>query len=70
MAHRDDLYKSLFQGSADAMLIIEEGEFVDCNQAALNMLRMRSKEQLYSTHPSKLSPPTQQDGQNSFQKSQ
>jgi len=58
-------YQSLFDKTADALLIIEGNNFVDCNQATLNMLGYESKEELYNTHPSKLSPEFQPDGQTS-----
>lgn len=61
-------YRLLFEGSADAMLIIDGEKFVDCNQATLDMLGMVSHEKLFSTHPSKLSPEYQLDGRSSFEK--
>ena len=61
-----DPYRVLFERSADAILIIEGETFVDCNQATVDMLRYRSKEELLRTHPSELSPPAQPDGQDSY----
>ncbi len=63
-----DQYRVLFEHSADAMLIIEDGKFVDCNDATLKMLGNMSREELFSTHPSQLSPPLQPDGVPSFDK--
>ena len=63
-----DPYRELFERSADAILIIEGETFVDCNQATVDMLRYDSKESLLQTHPSELSPPTQPDGRQSFEK--
>jgi PAS domain S-box-containing protein len=57
-----DLYRELFERSADAILIIEGERFIDCNQAAVEMLRAKNREQVLQTHPSELSPPTQEDG--------
>lgn len=62
------IYKDLFEKSKDAILIIENGIFVDCNQATVNMLAYNSKKELLSTHPSELSPPIQPDGKPSFEK--
>ena len=56
-------YQTLFDKTADALLIIEGHQFVDCNRAALEMLRFNSKKELYDTHPSELSPERQPDGQ-------
>jgi len=61
-------YKILFEKSADAMLIIEDEMFVDCNQATLNMLGYTKREAFFSAHPSALSPELQPDGRFSFEK--
>jgi len=61
-------YQSLFDKTTDALLIIEGDKFVDCNQATLNMLGYNSKEELYNTHPSELSPEFQPDGEPSESK--
>lgn len=61
-------YRTLFKHSGDANLIIENGLFVDCNQATVDMLRYKNKKELLRTHPSELSPEKQPDGQNSFEK--
>lgn len=50
------------------MLIIDDGRFVDCNDAALQMLGYRDRADLFATHPSQLSPSTQPDGAPSFEK--
>lgn len=63
-----DPYRELFERSADAILFIEGGTFIDCNQAAVEMLRCRDKAELLSTHPSELSPEFQPDGRASFEK--
>ncbi|MEN8164827.1 MAG: ATP-binding protein, partial [Acidobacteriota bacterium] len=66
--HRTDPYRELFERSADAILIIKGGQFVDCNQATVDMLRFDSYDQVLQTHPSELSPPTQPDGRDSREK--
>ncbi len=63
-----DLYRELFELSADAILIIEGDAFVDCNPAAVEMLRYGTKEEVLRAHPSALSPPHQPDGRPSFEK--
>ncbi|MFQ5643666.1 MAG: EAL domain-containing protein, partial [Thiogranum sp.] len=59
----ENRYKTLFYQTADALLIIEGNRFVDCNQATLDMLGYRHREELFNTHPSVLSPEFQPDGQ-------
>jgi PAS domain S-box-containing protein len=63
-----DPYRTLFERSADAILIIEGNTFVDCNQATVEMLRYRDKAELLKTHPSELSPKYQRDGRLSYEK--
>jgi len=58
-------YRELFNKSADASLIINNGLFVDCNQATVDMLGFNTKEEVLNTHPSVLSPEFQPDGQSS-----
>lgn len=65
-----DTYRLLFDNSLDAMLLIENETFIDCNQAALDMMGYDSKEDMLSTHPSDLSPETQSDGRSSFEKAE
>lgn len=64
----DDRYKLLFELSADAMLVIDGGKFVDFNQATLDMLGYKTREELFLVYPSQLSPEFQPDGCRSFDK--
>jgi PAS domain S-box-containing protein len=61
-------YRDLFEKSGDAILIIHNGKFVDCNQATVKMLRYNNKNELLKTHPSELSPEIQPDGRSSLEK--
>ncbi len=75
-------YRELFERSPDAILIIEGDRFVDCNPAAVRMLRFPDKQTLLerysgethrgalSAHPADLSPPLQADGRDSFEKAE
>ena len=63
-----DRYRSLFENSADAILIIDGNTFIDCNRATVEMLRYDDKQQLLETHPSELSPPFQHYGRDSYEK--
>ncbi|HED07332.1 MAG TPA: PAS domain S-box protein [Ignavibacteria bacterium] len=58
----------LFERSEDAILIIKDGKFIDCNNATVKMLRYKNKKELLDTHPSELSPEFQPDGRLSFEK--
>lgn len=61
-------YRDLFEKSGDAILIIHNGKFVDCNQATVKMLCYKDKKELLKTHPSELSPEFQSDGEPSLEK--
>ncbi len=61
-------YRELFEKSKDAILIIENDKFVDCNDSTVKMLKYKNKEDLLYTHPSELSPEFQPDGKSSFEK--
>jgi PAS domain S-box-containing protein len=61
-------YRDLFEKSRDATLIIENGRFVDCNKAAVQMLGFRRKKELLDKYPSELSPEIQADGEKSYEK--
>ncbi|MFN2369857.1 MAG: ATP-binding protein [Candidatus Krumholzibacteriia bacterium] len=61
-------YRDLFERSADAILIIDQGRFVECNDATVAMLRYGSRQEILQTHPSELSPECQPDGRHSYEK--
>ncbi|PHQ56085.1 MAG: hypothetical protein COC16_03905 [Lutibacter sp.] len=63
-------FRELYEKSGDAILIIENGVFVECNQATVKMLNYNSKEDLLNVHPSKLSPKKQPDGLESHEKAE
>lgn len=67
--HKSEVrYRTLFEKSRDALLIIKNQIFIDCNQATVDLLGYDNKEQLLPIHPSNLSPEFQPDGQDSFLK--
>ncbi len=63
-------YRQLFERSADAILMLEDGRFVDCNGAAATMLRHERKEHILGLNPWELSPPRQGDGRPSSEKAE
>ena len=60
----------VFERSPDAILLLDDGVFIDCNQAAVEMLRAAGKAELLSLSPSDLSPAVQPDGTSSSTKAQ
>jgi signal transduction histidine kinase/ActR/RegA family two-component response regulator len=75
-------YRDIFEHSPDAILVIEGDRFVDCNPAAVRMLRFPNKAALLerysgateagglSAHPAEMSPSHQPDGRDSFEKAE
>ncbi|MCD6580485.1 MAG: cache domain-containing protein [Desulfuromusa sp.] len=59
----EEKYRVFFENSANAMLMIRSGKFVDCNLAALNLLGYENKESFLYLSPENLSPELQSDGQ-------
>jgi PAS domain S-box-containing protein len=52
----------------DANLLMDEERILDCNQAAVNLMKARSKEDLIGKHPAQISPEQQPDGKLSIDK--
>ena len=52
-AHIDTMFQMLFERSADAIVLFDPGVgvFVDCNEAAVALMRAKSKEQLLNATP-------------------
>jgi len=66
----EDKFRNIFEKSSDAILIIENGIFIDCNIATVEMLGYKTKEGFLNVHPSVLSPEKQPDGRNSNEKAE
>ena len=62
-------FQQLFASSPDPTWIIDNNRFVDCNAVAVRTLGYASRDALLNLHPSKLSPPIQPDGSESYAKS-
>jgi diguanylate cyclase (GGDEF)-like protein/PAS domain S-box-containing protein len=63
-------FKQLFESSPDPAWIIDGNRFVECNEAAIRTLGYGSRDELLDVHPSRLSPPKQPDGQDSYAKAE
>lgn len=63
-------YKSLFELSDDAILVLEDSKFIDCNDAVIKMFGFEDRNQVLNIHPSEISPEKQPDGKNSLKKAE
>ncbi len=61
--------RAIFEGSYDAIMLLTENGFFDCNQRALDMFGFERREDLIKTHPSEVSPAFQPDGETSLESS-
>ena len=69
VSHEEEaLYKKLFETSNDAIMLLNDKGFFDCNEATLRMFGYHTKEEFCGKSPSDHSPPTQPDGRNSMEK--
>jgi PAS domain S-box-containing protein len=55
-------YVTLFENSADALMLRDANGFIDCNLATLKMFRCDNKETLLALRPSEISAPGQSSG--------
>jgi PAS domain S-box-containing protein len=63
----ESMFRLLFERSTDPIWLFEPkaGVFVDCNQAAVELMRSGTREKLLQTRPDEVSPPYQPDGRTS-----
>lgn len=68
VASQAERYRAIFDFSSEAQLLVAGGGILDCNEAAVKMLRCRDKAEVLSLHPATLSPEFQPDGRRSKEK--
>ncbi|MBE0644723.1 MAG: PAS domain S-box protein, partial [Bacteroidetes bacterium] len=55
-------FRTIFESSNDALFLLTEDGFFDCNPRALEIFGIPSRQQITSIHPYHISPPYQRDG--------
>ena len=64
----EERFMKVLYASRDAILLIRDNTFIDCNEATARMLGYCSRDEFLQTHPSELSPANQPDGRESHEK--
>lgn len=59
-------FRTLFNFSRDAVMLLNEDGFFDCNRACLDMFGCATLQEFCTTHPGLVSPPLQPSGMDSF----
>jgi|GEM_PF-2144435 len=60
-------FRTLYNTTSDAVMLLDETGFIDCNQATLDIFECDSLDKFCTLHPAELSPPLQENGQDSMQ---
>jgi PAS domain S-box-containing protein len=68
LVRSESKFRMMFEHSPDPSLLISGVTFIDCNQAAVDILHASSKNEVLQSHPSVLSPEFQPDGRLSAEK--
>ena len=59
-------FRAIYEGSNDAIMLLDEKGFIDCNPRTLQMFGIKTKEDFCRFHPADISPPLQPGGQDSL----
>jgi diguanylate cyclase (GGDEF)-like protein/PAS domain S-box-containing protein len=59
-------HRTLYDSTTDAVMLLDEKGFFDCNKSTLAMFGCATREEFCSKHPADLSPPVQPDGTDSL----
>jgi len=66
LVESEEKYHTLYESSSDAIMLLDEKGFFDCNNATLRIFGFSNKEEFTKVHPSQVSPPYQPDGMDSL----
>ncbi|MBF0155342.1 MAG: response regulator [Magnetococcales bacterium] len=66
LARSEAHFRTLFESSYDAVMLLDEKGFFDCNAATLTLFGCASREEFCRLHPADISPPVQPQGEDSL----
>ncbi|MEO7936054.1 MAG: EAL domain-containing protein [Dokdonella sp.] len=66
LADLNQKYRTVFEASSDAIMILDETGFAEVNAATLHMFACKSSSDLLGRQPAELSPPSQPGGEDSI----
>ena len=66
MQRSETKFRTIYESSSDAIMLLGEKGFLDCNEAALRVFGCPTHDDFINKHPSRFSPPTQPGGQDSM----
>jgi len=65
LLEQKNIFETLFNDSSDGILLIKDGQFIDCNNAVLKMLGYETKKEFLNIQPHEISPKYQPNGETS-----
>ena len=60
-------FRLLFERSEDAMFLLDGKKYIDCNRAAMEMMKCSTKEEMLNLHPFQIAPEGQPNGRHSYE---
>ena len=63
----ENKFKSIYQNSNDAIMLMDRNGFFDCNPQTLKLFKIQTREEFIKLSPAELSPSVQSDGKNSVE---
>jgi PAS domain S-box-containing protein len=63
LKNSEDKFRTIFESSYDAIMLLDETGFIDCNQRTLDLFGIADKSEFISLHPAAISSPIQADGE-------
>jgi len=62
----EEKFRTLYDSTGDAIMLLDENSFYDCNKATLKLFGCKNKNEFCGKHPAELSPATQPCGTDSL----